>query len=905
MEGGKLMMCLDRTSRFEGHLLFKLALPLDLTVEVMSGYSVAKNVQDVVKQQVAAEGVTEVSAEMIDAVHNHHPQLLEPLVGVIIEKYLEKSSAPLAVFEKLVDVMLKLRQLPKMISKLFLQLRSSETSSDLSWSESDMNKFGSSLVSLPRVQSLEMWKTLNYHFTADVLGSECVPAKADKFASVLAPLLSTVLLHSQLADHNLPSSLLPRIQDLMETTLSNLETLYAMEKMSSSFKNLLIEVTFALSELSKLFVEYRGLKDFTSGTTFAHKLAGRIVENPDLQDLAVARKLMLSFCLENKNFQPIEKNLSRFDIQKELELSSHIVDQVTDDILLKLVRQTSGSFGSLRENPRFCSAVVFALLDKMNKQENFYIPGFDQWRNSNDWSSLDSYLGKSLASCFTTLLHSEIPGSVLSIDDLDLLCKLPLENLPPVLKLGATLACLSQVFSKSKSQALWFSLVARCLETTDLFRFVDAGRFLNQMLAFENVTDELIEVVAKSVGRFTKTIQDVDMNFHCFEENVRNENNLHLKASVCLLSSLSKSLNEGLEGTDKKVAGKALADKISKHVGKIFKKKNLEDEQQITLLCEAAAEVVKIYSKTGLGKMSKLVHKMVELTFSESCKSWKFLLEEICNHVEHFETEMLPIDWKISAWETLAGRFDKDCEPLLKSLMKIATSSEIEQMLQTLLEKDHLDLKLWESIISSEVLESSLDAKKVGIEQAVTRICKLLRTADYPQLDKLPSFLSSIFCSSPPCVSAQLEIVCLGSLLFVPHEAAAASVASLCSFLSHRGTLSTRTIPITTSLIRHFISQPPSIPTLHSLQKVLGLFSRHKADYSSVLPYLMADLLHLLSSLPPQSKSILTTSLYPLLDMLDKHSFEYLSSNLPPATNEIFKHILTVYNTNHKFKGKV
>jgi len=901
VEGGKLVNALKKNkATFAVNVLFNIALPLDLSVELKTGYTVAKNVQEVVKDIITSKGITLETAEIIASVHKHHPQLLEPLVGLILHKYLENSDATGEVFENLVDVMLKLRQFPKMISKLFLHLRSVDLELDLVWSESDLAKFGSALSSLPRVQSLEMWKTLNYHLTTDVLGAETEPEKVDKFASVLSSLLSTVLLHSQLADHNLPSSLLPRIQDLMETTQSCMETLFAMDKLSMSFQNMLIDVTFAISELSKLFVTYRGLSQFESGSAFAQKLAAKILENQQMQTLTGARRLLVKYGLENKSYDRIFSNPE--EALKELEPSPDVIDHIPDTVLLKSVKTASNVSGPLLEHPRFCSAVVFVMLEKINKQENFYIPGFDQWRN--DLASLDSYLGKSVVSSFTALLHSELPGSELNSEDLVFLGKLPLENLPAVLKLAATLACLSQVLRKSKSPVC-FSLSARCMETTDLFRFVDAGRFLNQILALEDATDELIEIVAKSVGRFSKTIKDVDANFHEFEENVRNENNLHLKASVCLLNSLSKSLNEGTEGTDKKVAGKALADKISKHVAKIFKKRNLDNLDQTDLLCEGAAEVVKIYGKTGLGKMSKLVHKMVELSTTEHCKSWKYLLGVVCDNLEYLDSEVLPDNWKLGAWEIVTRKFVLDCRSLLQSLMKSAAAPELEEMLRVLLEKDLLNLQLWQSIISSEVPQTSMEAKKVGIEQAVAKICKLVPTENFSQIEDLPAFLNSVFSSSPPCVSTQLEVVCLGSLFFTSSSSAPACLSSLGSFLSHRGTLSTRTIPITTSLIRHFISPTPSTQTLLALQKVLGLFSRHKADYSSVLPYLMADLLHLLSSLPPQSKSILTTSIYPLFDMLDKHSFEYLSSNLPPATNEIFKHTLTNYNANHKFKGKV
>jgi len=896
VEGGKLMKCLKKMSGSNIAELFRLALPLELSLEVAAGHTVAKNIQDVVRELIEVEGITDATECIIGSVYEHHPQILEPLVALILGKNLERQSTG-NVFKNVLDVMLKLRQLPKLISKLFLHIRSSKNSSDLGWSQPDLEFFGSALSSLPRVQYLEMWKTLNYHFTSDILAPSS-SFKADQVASVLSPLLSTVLLNSQLADHNLPSSLLPRIQDLSDTTLSNLQTLFRVEDHSGNLKKLVVEITYALTELSKLFVKYREMKESVKVSVFAKSLVERIVEKPDWQESLFARKMVVSFSLEN----PERELLKTEDAVEALELYPGSIDQVPDATLLNIVRSKSILNPSLFENSRFCGAVIYALLEKMNKQENFFIPEFDHWKNDSD--VLDSYLGKSLVSCFTTLLHSELPGSELCAKDLDLLKKLPLENLPSALKLGATLTCLSQVYRKGNSCPLVMELTARCLESTDIFRYVDAGKFLTQMLALENVSGEVVEVVAVSVGRFTKTIRDVEAAF-LLEESVGDENNLHLKACVRLLGSLSKSLSEGAEGTDKKEAGKALADRISKHLLKVFKKRNIDNLEQIDSLCEAASEIVKIFSKKGLGKMSKMVHKMVEISFSENCKSWRILLGEICNHLEYLDGDSLPNDWKLSGWQVLATNYEESCSALVRAILKVSSSEELEQMLRFLLEKEEYNLSLWKCIILSEVAEGCSESKKAAVEEAVTAVCKLSQAAAYSQLDQLPDFLSAVFSSSPPCVSTQLEIVCLGCLLLIPVESAQSSLSSLATFLSHRGTLSTRTIPITTLVIRNYLSPTASVSTLHALQKVLGLFSRHKADYSSVLPHLVADLLNLLSSSPPQNKTILTTSLYPLLDMLDKHSFEYLSSNLGPANNEIFKHLLNNFNSSHKFKGKV
>merc|ERR1712126_386361 len=208
--------------------------------------------------------------------------------------------------------------------------------------------------------------------------------------------------------------------------------------------------------------------------------------------------------------------------------------------------------------------------------------------------------------------------------------------------------------------------------------------------------------------------------------------------------------------------------------------------------------------------------------------------------------------------------------------------------------------------IKAEVNAENIGVKKEGIEMVVGTVCQEAFEYSEENLNMLPELLMSIFTSSP-CVSHQMEVTCLGCLVTLPHHLAPESLQALTAFISHRPNLSLSVIPITFSIIRKFTSGPsaPDLATLQALQKVLGLFSRHKADYSPVLPFLIADLLTLLQSLPFDKRGILTTSLYPLLDMLEKHSFSYLSSNLSPSTNELFKVILGTYNSSHKFKGKV
>ena len=58
------------------------------------------------------------------------------------------------------------------------------------------------------------------------------------------------------------------------------------------------------------------------------------------------------------------------------------------------------------------------------------------------------------------------------------------------------------------------SLAARCFESSDAFRFVNAGAFLAMLLLLEELgTGELMEEVTRIVGKYTKTIQDVAASF--------------------------------------------------------------------------------------------------------------------------------------------------------------------------------------------------------------------------------------------------------------------------------------------------------------------------------------------------------------------------------------------------------
>ena len=848
--------------------LFRVALPLDLSVELRSGYHLGEYLSDIVTYLAAEQGLSTDLKTVVKSLHTHHPQLLEPLVSILTIKLLEDNQdGNLEFFSHLLDVQIKLRQVPKIISKLFLHLRKYKKLSDLCWNPLDLQLLGTSITSLPKVQSLEMWKSLNYHFSSDVLDARD-ESKVDPIACVLGPIFHTVLVNSELADHNLPSTLVKRIEDLLEDTLLNLEKLKSKANMSTAEKMLHSEVSSAIAELGDLFVKYRKNGVSTSSSNAAEH-----------QHSSTARSTQLSS--------------PKKDLLQEIEYCPDLLDSLPETSLLQLIEEEIPSNSSLLESLNFCSRIIFRSLTVLNKDETLFIPEFDHWRLES-FSQLNSYLGKSISTALSSVLHSEEPKYSLPAKYLQKLRQLPLEHLPTVLKLSSSLIFIALLLCSEKGDEkdMLELECCRCLETTDLFRFIDAGMFLSKLLCL-NVGDEMLEVVCKSAGRFTKSITDLEIYFEELEKN-----DVELKASMFILKVQRRMLNEGTE-TDKNRASKILADRILKFVLVKFEKRNLENRTELDIFCQLSGYLVDIYAKKEPGKLSTMLSTMVNLSLDEKCNSWEILLKSVCNNLL-FLYSFVPQDWREKSFKMLVDENEFSDPEVLRALLKTATAKELESMMQFLSEKNLVTIKPWIQIIQSEVDESCVTIKRFWVEKAVRRIC-----SDIPNLEhgQLSNFFKTIFTSSPPCISQHAEISCLGCLQLLPPHLLS---GPLSVFISHRSNLSTKVIPIISSIIRQSISQcSVTVEEMNRLQKVLGLLPRHKTDYVPVISYVIADLLHFLHSLPTKDRGLLTIPIYPLLDLLEKHSLAFLSSNLPPATNELFKLIFSHYNISHKFKGKV
>ena len=452
------------------------------------------------------------------------------------------------------------------------------------------------------------------------------------------------------------------------------------------------------------------------------------------------------------------------------------------------------------------------------------------------------------------------------------------------------------------------SLAARCLESSDAFRVVDAGAFLARLLVHENLgAGELIEAVTRMVGKYTKTIQDVTASFHLWESAGAEEGCKWLKAAVGLLESLKPAM-KGVEEGEKRLAAELLVEKLAKFVVKIWKKRNTEDTRLTSLLFHASAQLIAVYG-TKLGpKASKMAASLADLALSSSASSpipgWSTLLTSCCNHSHLLE----PVsEWRERCWALVSKEFCPSVEnkQLVSSLLASTSNSGVLERMLVLVEGELPNVSLWTEVLKAEVSEECKDAKNKSVESALVVILREAGRQDTKvDLSLLPQLLDALF-SGPPCISSQMETLALACLALVPLANASSCLATLSLFLSHRTGLSNQTIPVVLALLRHLLPSTTSNEDLQALAGVLGLISRQRDHWVPVAANLIADLLIHMSNLAPSSRAVLTSSLMPLIPFLDKHDLELLSSSLDPATNELFKQLLTNYNSNHKFRGKV
>ena len=858
------------------------ALPLDLGVAVHPELGAGALVQGLVQHALAQGGEGAALGRLVAAVHSHHPQLLEHLAPALLTAHLSSPTSPPALLSCTLDTMVKLRQVPKLVSRLLLHLRTLASPS-LAWQARDLTTLAATLPALPRVQALEMWKTLNYHLTSDILHS---PSTSSSTSSLLGPLLATILSNSQLADHNLPSSLLPRITALAAATSTALAALLEQPALAAPHRALLLQVTAALAALNALFQTYRG-----SVLEGVAEVQGRVVlwlgEHPDY-----AKEQGAAYLLQAST----ARTTTAFIGDSSLPF---VFDELSAEAAMAVVRGRGAPLpAALLERPRVCALVILDLLERSNRGcEHLYVPSLEVWARPELWGDRQGYLATSLATSLLTLLHSDVPASALDEEELARFAALPLHHLPPAVKLGGALAALGQVL-RPAAGAAWRGPAARCLQASDVFRHLDAAAVLARLLGLQGEVAVLVDTVTAAVGRHTKTMLDLEQGLEALEEEVGREGGVRgLGAVVGLLASLSATLATAGEGSDKRAAAEPLADKLGKVVVKVWKKRDVENKEQEELLLRAGAELVGIVGGRAAGKVGRMLESMAEHALAAAPTGWRALLTALCRHPALLEG--VP-DWRARAWRLLAENYTKDSAPLVRALL--ASTSDPGTLRQLLGAGSPRPAMLVE-VLQAEVAEACLPERAKGVTAALAEVLEEVGRGG-GEVEEVPRLLEVLY-SRPALVAPQLEALGLSCLALLPPSSALPALAALTAFLAHRSSLSTQVVPLVVAVVRRLLPAVTSAAAGHALGRALGLLPRHRADWAPALPALLADLLAHLPALQPEPRAALAAALLPLLPALDRHGKELLSASLAPAANEVFKQLLESFASQHKFRGKV
>ena len=121
------------------------ALPVDTAFQVNDKLTLGSVITGLLKYSLDTYGLcSDTSSALLD-IYQHHPLTLEPIASSLLISYLDSSDAPSGAFDTLLGLALKLRQLPKMVSKLMLQLRSYGAGKTLLWKQQDLFKFGDAI----------------------------------------------------------------------------------------------------------------------------------------------------------------------------------------------------------------------------------------------------------------------------------------------------------------------------------------------------------------------------------------------------------------------------------------------------------------------------------------------------------------------------------------------------------------------------------------------------------------------------------------------------------------------------------------------------------------------------------------------------------------------------------------
>jgi len=907
--------------------LVKSSLPLDISHVYRAEFTAGSLLSTVVKIILDKVGLTDATCAVIAVLNIHHPMLLEPLVTQLMLTKLRSGEPAPQLTRTLFSLVVKLRQLPKMVSKLLMQLRLSSGGMEYVWKHEDLEAFEDAVLQVPRVQCLEMWKTLVYHLSTDhAPGAESGEEAGVRCWAVATPLLTALLRRAQLADHNLPAQLSVRVTELLRDTVEKiLSPLLKLLRFQED--PLFAGLACVVLELAELISTYRNV-DFSVADEFRSKLIKKILKQKQLG--GYTSLILLQLRLGGPGRDKIWKTFHTELLTAPATLP-RLLDLVPPQYLAD-VRVGEEAWSGDREDPRLAALLIFPHLGAMASGE-YSEPLLSQevWSQPEQWNSLQSDLGLVIQNILQKLLdqsltssHQITPPSSSALERLEIL---PLETLPPVLKLAATGLGLVRLFHPGGgggTEAVISRFLCRCLEDTDIFRYLNAAAVAEAALRLDQQSENtavllLLRVLAGEMVRYRKMLSELVEGFpSVLQAGMVAGRANYLEFGVSLLHRLTPILLDKNTKLEKRQMADKLAVLISKAVMKHGKKADLLCPRSVLL--RAATLMVRVYgsgeagigAREGVNKLEKFVRKVLSNAMGGGRKEVLALVNSILQLDNKDILDILNPDIMQQVRTIALDNLDYDeGNNFISSLLHNGTTMpEVEKIFAHSTDP-RTQLKLATVLIASKIQDSVRPLISPHLETSVINL--ILSEAIGPE-DKI-SLADRLVSSMPALVSSSIETSVLASLLAHNIPLSSRSLKCFVTLVSNRPQLAVRQLPLLTYSLRQHLnaltedtgsSSEEKAQLCRCMQQLTSLVKRRKGDWGNVAPYLVADILSASVHLTDHNlKQLLTSATHNLLDICETHSHEYLSANLPPAVNEVFKIVLQNYKTNYKFTGHV
>ena len=854
---------------------------LDVGTTLLKDVTWMKYLQHLTKSlfgQTQALREQEKAVSIAMALVHYSPSVIEPLIGTLVVAVMSAPNvdAQNESMGQLMNLFQRLRQLPKLIARLLISV--SKNKSKLHWTQDILAKFAENVVKLPVGQLLELWKTFDFHMKNS---NEFVGPTVDI-------LMAQFISNSRLIEQAIPDITV----DKVSTSLKNSLDLASKSKEFPHAQEALTEMSLVLMQQNRNF-------DIEPTAMAMNQLQKRKLHSfkPDFCKKAKLDWHEIS-CLPPRLLQTFLEELTVAELNEHIEDIVKLVDQETIGI---------------EEDERLLKIILDATLEKWNAK-----------LKSEFLSNLKKLPIEKACETF----------EILPIEDeyVTTLSRLPLEHLHGDLEAKVSLISLSVVNSNSQ-------LFLRCLCPTfrscTILKYVGISKIVPLL---KKCSDErILPHVLKLVVTYQKPFEELQGMSSALTSALQSFSDQYLvRVSVLVLEALLPTLSSANE--ERRLKCQTLFKSLSKAFLKGVNNTSEIDEK----LAVSALSSILLQSKNDdqdNAKKWKKLTSLVQTYLGHSNDNMKFMYVVLdCYDLFHNPRDIL--DTIINTKIYLNPINNEEESKVLQAVVQVAAQHEIEKLkivLGDLLEAtyDNPNLaKNWKYI--SEIKSLPSEESFAERRQALTKLISMMLTMTIKDQMPMLELYQALLDLDKPVIFKETEALCLchavqidlGTILknqeldFVRHWHAVYKIIST-AFHKRPAAVVVSRIPMVLRGMRILLQSvayagdqkrnltPTQVKELvtmaHYFDRLCDHIRKLKEEFARVVPYFIGDIMDAFQkhTIYPHIRSNLLHGVHKLLDTIDTHSIEYLSTVLPPGQQEMFKHIYSNYKHYHRYGGKV